>query len=110
MYKCLISNYAIYMKGSEKVPGMAVLHCNCRTYGNAYLITFTGGPLSRHTLAPSILPLLESSAVRPSHSILCVRRLRNVGNSDIRRVRWLGDVWLGAETTVPACHLSRLFQ
>ena len=37
-----------------------VLHCNGRTYGNAYLITFKVGPLGTHTLAHSILPLLEA--------------------------------------------------
>jgi hypothetical protein len=26
---------------------------------------------------------------------------------EIRRLRWLGEVWLGAETTVPACHWER---
>jgi hypothetical protein len=40
--------------GSEKVPGMVVFHCNGKTYGNAYLTTFT------HTLVPPILPLLEA--------------------------------------------------
>ena len=39
---------------------MVVLHCNGRTYGNAYLITFKVGPLGTHTLAHSILPLLEA--------------------------------------------------
>jgi hypothetical protein len=42
------------------------------------------------------------------------REQRKVTGSEIRRVRWLGDdttsdVWLGAETTVPACHLSSRF-
>jgi hypothetical protein len=45
--------------GTQKVPGMAVLLCNDRTNSNAYLITFKVGPLSPHTLAPSILPLWE---------------------------------------------------
>jgi hypothetical protein len=63
MYNCIMLNYAIYYtKGSQKVPGMAVLHCNRRSYGNAYLITFKAGPLSRHTPAPSILSLLEAPA------------------------------------------------
>jgi hypothetical protein len=30
-------NVAYYMRGSQKVPRMVVLHCNGRTYGNAYL-------------------------------------------------------------------------
>jgi hypothetical protein len=51
-----------HMRGSQKVPGMVVLHCNGRTYGNAYLITSKLGPLRTHTLAPSILPLLETLA------------------------------------------------
>jgi hypothetical protein len=45
--------------GSQKVPGMVVLHCNDRTYSTAYLITFNVGPLNAHTLVPSILSLLE---------------------------------------------------
>jgi hypothetical protein len=45
--------------GSQKVPGLMVMHWNVRIYGNAYLITFKVGSLHEHTLAPSILPLLE---------------------------------------------------
>jgi hypothetical protein len=41
---------------------MLVLHCNGRTYGNAYLITFNLRPLRTHTLAPLSLPLLEAPA------------------------------------------------
>jgi hypothetical protein len=48
--------------GNQKVPRMVVLHCNGRTYGNAFLITFEVGPLRAHTLAPSILPRLEAPA------------------------------------------------
>jgi hypothetical protein len=57
---------------SKKVRRMVVLHCNGKTYGNAYLITFNIGALPTHararthahthTLAPSILPLLEAPA------------------------------------------------
>ena len=47
--------------GTQKVPEMVVLHCNGRTYGNAYLITFKLRPLGTHTLAHSILPLSEAS-------------------------------------------------
>jgi hypothetical protein len=46
--------------GSQKVPGMLVLHCNGRGY--AYLTTFTVGPLRAHGLAPSILPFLVARA------------------------------------------------
>ena len=35
---------------------------NGRTYDNAYLITFKVRPLRTHTLAPSILPLLDALA------------------------------------------------
>jgi hypothetical protein len=35
--------------GSQKVPRMVVLHCNGRSYGNAYLITFNVGLLHAHT-------------------------------------------------------------
>jgi hypothetical protein len=48
--------------GSQKVPGIVALNCNGRTYGKAYLIVFKVGPLRAHTLAPSMLPLLEASA------------------------------------------------
>ena len=49
-------------RGSHKVPGIVVLHCNGRTYDNAYLITFKVRSLRTHTLAPSILPLLDALA------------------------------------------------
>jgi hypothetical protein len=64
--------------GGQKVPGMVVLHCNGRTYGNAYLITLKVGPLSTHTLLlhrSAIVGstggrlLLEYAGVQPSHSI-----------------------------------------
>ena len=110
-------------RGSQKVPGMVVLHCNGRTYGNAYLITFKVGPLRTHTLAPSILPLLEAPAegffwnlpefgrrIRfdvlhgcetcPLEAHFQSREQPKVTRSEIRRVRWLGDdrnVFLGEE-------------
>jgi hypothetical protein len=49
-------------KGSQRVPAMLVLHCNGRTYGNAYLITFKARSLYACTLAPSIPPLLQAPA------------------------------------------------
>ena len=63
--------------GTQKVLGMVVLHCNGRTYGNAYLITFKVEPLGTHTCSfdPAIVGstggrlLLEPTGVRPSHSI-----------------------------------------
>jgi hypothetical protein len=45
--------------GSDKVPGMVILRYNGRTYRNAYIITFK---VRAHTLAPTILPLLEAPA------------------------------------------------
>jgi len=48
------------MRGSHKVPGIVVQHSNGRIYDKAYLITFKVGPLRTHTLAPSILPLLDA--------------------------------------------------
>jgi hypothetical protein len=61
--KTLLSHNVIMM-GSQKVPWMVVLHSNCRTYGNSYLITVIAGPLHTHTCthicAPSILPLLQA--------------------------------------------------
>jgi hypothetical protein len=38
------------MMGSQKVPGMVVLHCNSRIYGNS---TFKVRPLCTHKLIPS---------------------------------------------------------
>jgi hypothetical protein len=106
-------------------------------HGNAHLITFTVRPLRVHTLAPSILPLLEVPAegfcwnlpgfgrripfydlhgreTCPLEAHFQSREQPKVTGSEIRRVRWLGDdttsdVWLGTETTVPACHLPRRF-
>jgi hypothetical protein len=48
------------MVGSQKVPGIVVLHCNDKTYGNAYQITLEVGPFHTHPLVPSILLLLEA--------------------------------------------------
>ena len=45
----------------KKFLELMVLHCNSRTYRNAYLITFKVRPFKgTHTLAHSILPLLEA--------------------------------------------------
>jgi hypothetical protein len=60
--------------GSLKVPGMlAVLHCNGRTYGDAYLVTLARthtGSSDRVTAGSTGRKLLfESPAVLPSHSI-----------------------------------------
>jgi hypothetical protein len=110
--------------GSQKVPKMAALHCNGRTYGSAYLITFKVGSLRTHALAPSILPLLEPplegffwnlpefgrhirfDSLRGCETCSLEAHLQSreqpkVTRSEIRRVRWLGDdttsdVWLGA--------------
>jgi hypothetical protein len=40
---------SVQAMGSQKVPGIVVLHCNCRTHCNAYLNTFKVGPLRTHT-------------------------------------------------------------
>jgi hypothetical protein len=42
-----------YTMGSEKVPGLTVLHCDGRAYGNdnAYVITFKVATLRAHTPA-----------------------------------------------------------
>jgi hypothetical protein len=104
---------------------MVVLHCNGRTYGNAYLITFKVGPLHTDALAPSILPLLEAPAEgffwnlpqfgscisfdvlhgcetrpleAPAHFLS--REVPKVTRSEIWKVQWLGDdrnVFLGEE-------------
>jgi hypothetical protein len=57
--KRIIYSLSFYTTGSQKVPGMVVLHCNGKKYGNAYQI------LERthaRTPAPSILPLSEAPA------------------------------------------------
>jgi hypothetical protein len=54
--------------GSQKVPGMVVLHFNGRIYVNACLVTFKVESMSMRmrmrtrTHTPSILPLLEAPA------------------------------------------------
>jgi hypothetical protein len=75
------------MRGSPKVPGIVLLQCNVRTYGNAYIIAFKIGPLHVHTfhlIDPAIvgntsrrLPE-ESSGVWPSNLMLSPPWLRNV--------------------------------
>jgi len=54
--------HASNTRGSHKVPGIVVQHCNGRTYDNACLITFKVRPLRTHTLAPPILPFLDTLA------------------------------------------------
>jgi hypothetical protein len=99
--------------GSQKIPGMLVLHCNGIHTGNAYLITFKVGPFRAHTLVPS-KPLMEAPAeglfwnltesgrriasdVRhgcetcPLEAHYQCRELPKATGSEIRRVRWLGD-------------------
>jgi hypothetical protein len=102
---------------SQKVPRMLALHCNSRTFGNAYLISFKASPLlarthtHTHTLAPSIPSFLEAQVkgffgifwslavdfdFMPPHGCeMCPlfqrREQPKVTRSEIRRVRWLGD-------------------
>jgi hypothetical protein len=100
--------------GSQKVPRMVLLHCSGRTYGNTYLFAFRVGPLRVHTLAPSILTLLEALVegffwnlqefghhIRfdalhgcetcPLEAHFQDKEQTKVTESEIRRVRWLGD-------------------
>ena len=44
----------------KKFPELVVLHDSGRTYGNVCLMTFKVGDLGTHTLAHSILPMLEA--------------------------------------------------
>jgi hypothetical protein len=46
--------------GSQEVPAIVVLHCNGKTYGKDYLITFKVRTFREHTLASLILPLSEA--------------------------------------------------
>jgi hypothetical protein len=48
--------------GSQKVPGIVVLHCNCRTRYKAYLNIFKVRAMRTSTLTPSRLSLLEAPA------------------------------------------------
>ena len=59
-YHC--SGMAYHCNGMTYQCNGMTYHCNGMTYDNAYLITFIIGPLRTHTLAPSILPLLEAPA------------------------------------------------
>jgi hypothetical protein len=101
--------------GSQKVPGMVVLHWNGRTYSNAYQIAFRVGSLHIHRLASSSQPLLEA----PTEDFFWNlpefdRRVRYVvplkvhfhsreqpkSLGEIRRVRWLDyfrNYFLGEE-------------
>jgi hypothetical protein len=95
-----------------------------RTLANARAHTYTQ--------APSTLPLLGAPAegfcwnlpefgrcipvdvlqgceTYPLEAQFQSREQPEITGSEIRRVRRLGDVWHGAETTVPDCHLSRRF-
>jgi hypothetical protein len=44
--------------GSQKVPGMVLLHCHGRTYGSAYLIAFKVRSSPTHTHTCSIDPVV----------------------------------------------------
>jgi len=108
----------LYMRGSQKIPGIVVQHCNGRTYDNAYLITFKVGSLRAHThtqtLAPSILPslaalvegffwtlpefshcirfdVLHGCKTHPLEAHFQSREKPKVTQSEIQRVWWLGD-------------------
>jgi hypothetical protein len=82
--------------GTQKVPGIILLHWNGTTYENAFLITFKVGSLRARTHTNTHIHththccidsgvvgsadgrfLSESSGVRPSHSIWCPPWLRN---------------------------------
>jgi hypothetical protein len=99
--------------GSQKVPEMVALHCNGRTYDNAYLITSKVGPLRLHTCSidPAVveapaegvfwtLPefgrriqfdVLHSCETYPLEAYFQSREQPNDTRSENRRVWWLGD-------------------
>jgi hypothetical protein len=140
---CGLTPYIILQWAVKK--SWNVVHCNNgRIYGNAYPIIFTVELLCTHThthtcsIGPATVGsagrrlLLESSWARPSHSIWCPPRLRNVSSrgpfaeqgtaqshwerdQEISVAGWWQQAMCGsvryrdAETTVPACHLSRRF-
>jgi hypothetical protein len=115
----------IYTMDGQKVPGMMILHCNGRTYGNAYLITLKARPLRPHThllhrschgwkhrrkasflIFPEFgchirFDVFHGCETCPLEAQFQSRKQPQVTRSEIRRVRWLGDetasdVWLGA--------------
>jgi hypothetical protein len=102
----ILKHFILPTMGRQKFLGMVVF----AMYRNAYVITFKVWPSHIH-VDPAIVGgtggrlLLESSGVRPSHSILYPPWLRNmfpwgqfqgeeqseVARSKVRRVWWLGD-------------------
>jgi hypothetical protein len=100
-------------EGQSKFPGVGILRCNVRTYGNVYLITYTVGPLCTHThflIDPVIVQntaqafccnLSEFSPRIPFYVLYggkgCPleahfqnREQPKVTQSEIRRASWLG--------------------
>jgi hypothetical protein len=101
-----IPGYPFYCKmDTEEFPGMVTLHCNGRTYSSRQ---------TTHTLASSILPLLEAPAegffwnlpefgrrilfddfhgyeTCSLGAYFQIREQPEVTGSEVRRVRWLGD-------------------
>jgi hypothetical protein len=89
------------MMDNQKFPGIVELHCNGRTYSNAYLITlahvhmFSFDPATVGSAGGRLL--LGSSRVRTSHLIWCLPWFRNmfptgkrakVAQCEIQRVLW----------------------
>jgi hypothetical protein len=109
---------------SQKVPGMvALLHCNGRTHGNAYLITFQVGPLRTCSIDPATVEapaegsvgILRSSALA-FHSMPSsvakrfplrqgTARSAECGGWVMTQQAMSGSVcYRDAATTVSACH------
>jgi hypothetical protein len=87
-----------YTIGSQKVPGMVVLHCNGGTYSNAY-VTFKVGLLC---VCASILPLLDAPAegtvkrvpLRPIFRVVDNRKSLGVIFGEDGTWMVTSDVWL----------------
>jgi hypothetical protein len=85
-----------YGMRSQKVPGIMVLHCDARTYGNACLISFTVGPLRVQTFPLSKASFgigrrirsyaLHDSELCPLEARIPGRAQPKVAEREIRRV------------------------
>jgi hypothetical protein len=108
--------FVLHTMGSQKDPGMLILHSNGRTCGSAYTRALTHTHTHSYILAPSILSLLEPPAeglfwnlsqfgcrfrlgvlhgceTCPLEAHFQSRQQLKVTRSEIRRVRWLDGWW-----------------
>jgi hypothetical protein len=97
---------------TNHVQSWTLAHTHTHThifFNNPAVVGSTGGTLLLESAGSDIALDLMSSLVAKQRSS------QKIARSEIRRLRWLGDdttsdVWLCAETGVPACHLWRCFR